>query len=99
MSRGPKKKYWRSLAEWSRDSAYPNRQQDESPPPEGPFPMDRRRFFALLGASAALGTTACGAPADREKSCLMSINPRAAPPALLATMPQPSSAIPVPRPF
>jgi Fe-S-cluster-containing dehydrogenase component/anaerobic selenocysteine-containing dehydrogenase len=65
MSRGPDKKYWRNLAAWSRDSASPNRQRDESSPSEGPFPMDRRRFFALLGASAALGTTACGVPADR----------------------------------
>ena len=65
MSRGPQKKYWRSLVEWSRDSAYPNQQPDESTTSDGPFPMDRRRFFALLGASAALGTTACGAPVDR----------------------------------
>jgi len=65
MSRGPDKKYWRGLAEWSRNSTNPNRQGDESPPQEGPFAMDRRRFFALLGASAALGTTACSASADR----------------------------------
>ena len=65
MSRGPQKRYWRSLAEWSRDSAYLDRQRDELSSSEPPFPMDRRRFLALLGASTALGTTACNAPADR----------------------------------
>jgi len=68
MSRRPEQRYWRSLAEHARNPDDVERTSHEfsphavSPPTDEDMPsgVSRRRFLALMGASAAMGAAGCG---------------------------------------
>ena len=75
MSRESEHRYWRSLAE--RDQ----KPGPESCPPVHPWAMDRRRFLALLGASAALGA-GCGRLEERGEIVPYVDQPEGSPPGM-----------------
>ena len=81
MNRQSRKDYWRNLTEWERDLQEQDPSRDEFvPEPSGPFPMDRRRFLALVAASTALGAGGCDRLEDRGQIVPYVDQPEGSPP-------------------
>ncbi|HLD74939.1 MAG TPA: TAT-variant-translocated molybdopterin oxidoreductase [Bdellovibrionota bacterium] len=61
------KTYWKSFEELSKKASYLKSLQNEFSPKsaEGAFPLTRKKFLSLLGASLALATTSCRRPVQK----------------------------------
>ena len=90
MSRRTEGRYWRSLTEHARNPDDVERTSDEFGPPAASPPTDtdipsgvsRRRFLALVSASAAMGAAGCGRLDGRGEIVPYVDQPEGTPPGL-----------------